>query len=456
MDYDLVDSLFDDSGSGNGDEPLALPVSVRIGAGALEKAHTICDMVADINKEPIEWYGLMLAASAQPDVVIDLVFGRQESGAAHTEMNGAQIGQLANDVLAAADPRTIVGWIHSHASFGTFFSGTDHANMKTVLNSVYLNTQRSYMRRLSLIEGRREIVRDDEAMELRLRGSLETDPEFTLDLSDPGLAALDTATLEKLLSLRVRQSVLAGWSYSLVVNQGRDRAAHISYKQELPLERKVELWDRAAPVEVVEGPDFELALDRDALYAEVKQKIWQPRIITYATTLGRRRRKRRDFAVPGFDWSAYENDADDENDDDAAAAAPCGKAIGDPGPGLEGAITEEDASTFAAEILSFYTSMPLTAQAYDLDEMLYRAIARGSLLTTAGGSDQHQSLHDRLVAAADLRPEQSVARLTLDPLAVAAIVAYAQDHPGFARLVRNFRGTYVAKREALREHDSDS
>lgn len=410
----MLDEILGAESQPEEEQPLPIPGTVRIGDGALNKAQLICDLVRKVHGIPMEWYGFMVSKKDNPDTVIDIVIGHQESNAAHTQMDGAAISEVSHHVQTTMPDTIITGWIHSHADFATVFSGTDLHNMKTVLNSVYLNTRTPTHSPFRLVEGDMTITHDPDTRDVTFVGSLDTD----IDVQVRGIHAEDFNAI----TLRAWQPVLVGWSSSIVVNENGDHAGHVNYKKELPLGKDIEFGDYETTVEVIAG--MTLPLDARALENEVRKFIKKP----FRTHFIRQGRHGKLFAPLSYiegmcEGSAYGDitakDFRGEEYDEAAVDAP---AVAVPAP-----VTGKG---------FVYDALRFTGQSFNpRDQTLLLC-----LLNTITGQETEKN-----------RPvEHSIYDILLTPGIDAAIESRMEQDPAFKHMAAAFKhGYYFQKMDVL-------
>ncbi|MBI2583760.1 MAG: hypothetical protein HYW25_03780 [Candidatus Aenigmarchaeota archaeon] len=406
------------------DEEITFPKTVRIGRGAMEKAYAICDAVKEA-RGSIEWYGLLVSRKEEPVIVRDVAIGNQRSTSGHTEIDGEELAVLAGSIRREfGDEFTVTGWIHSHGSLPAFFSDTDQTNMLNVLNSVRLNTQGRFMQAYRFIEGKKTVSLDRDHGEIVLRGGLATDPEARISG-----AGGDGRISELLPRLYVRQPVMVGWSHSVVVNDSRESKGSVSVHKEYLLSEKAETWSQDADIEVVEGKDYEIKVDRDALRKEVKKKVKGQQIIR--TLLGSKEESEAYWweqlgihrpAIPGFENLSQFGYSPPLKEREAVSGAEF----------LEEAVMYEavHGSRFRREVSA-------------LRRIIARAIEEGS-----------KYAEQEAVAKTEVRNPVSIITMIAPDATIRALDDYAKANPPFAGFMSEFVSSY-ARRQVIHRYASE-
>lgn len=430
------------------DELIVLPETVSIGKGALDKAYAVCRLLKEVRGSSSEWYGLMLSTLDKPEVVRDFVFGKQESGAAHTEIDGEEVGKLTDLATKRGKDWIVNGWIHSHGGLATFFSGTDDTNMKTVLNSIYLNTRKSFKKSYNLIEGKKTLSYDKAKKEVLMKGALKTDPEICLALpSSKGLEKITQEQLKKIIKIKFKEPVLSGWSYSIVVNDAKDKKGHINYKEELPQKDQSRTWDKSANIIVVDEPIYEIKLDEDALKKEIAEKIKAPApVVVYSGSKHWEHWSKkpiltaRELFAKNYDrlFGKKEPEVVEEKEEEI------------PEP------TEELVGRFIEELFTFYKSAGPTQFPPGEKRKAYETVVEAIL----GGINAHPSfsdwLEDRILKEdKEFRGdyEHALYQLAIDPAVVKTLLEYAKNDNDFAKLVGTFKKNNFRRKMALEEYE---
>ncbi len=452
---DLLNEILGIEGEEEKDEAIALPKKILIGTGAMDKAFTVCRLLKEVRGSSSEWYGLMIGTLDKPEVIRDFVFGKQESSAAHTEIDGSEVGKLTDLVVKERGKDWIVnGWIHSHGGLATFFSGTDDTNMETVLNSVYINTRKSFKKAYNFIEGKKNLSYNKDKKEVLMTGILPTDPEITLGLpSSRGLDKITQEQLKKIVQIKIKQPVLAGWSYSIVVNDKNDKKGHINYKEELPLKHENKTWDESADIVVINEPVYEIKIDENTLKKEIEEKIKAPApVMVYSNYKNWQNWAHKPWISPsdlyakGYERIFSKKELSEkifkktEIDDDEKIKEP----------------DEESIAEFLQEMCEFYRSAgPTQFPTYE-KRQTYHSIVDAIL----GGINAHPSfsgwLEDRLLKEdKDLKGnyEGALYKLMIDPAVVGSILEYCKTNQDFAKLVVKFRKNHFKRKMALEEYE---
>ncbi len=421
MDDDIIDDLFEQR-QDDAKEGMKLPGKVRVGEGALKKAYTLCRIVTEINRTPLEWYGLTISRQDDPGVVRDFIFGEQTDNGCHTHLDGTEVSRLSEELIRYRPEWLVSGWVHSHADMGVFFSDNiDRPNMLTVLNSVYLNTRQRFKKPYKLIEGIRNSQYEKLTGNFRISGSLETDPEILFSVPER-LSQLSEDEIKRLLDMEIWQPVLAGWSSSVVVNNRGEIKGYLSYREEYPLSGKSNSWGVPAEIEVVCGQEYQLRVDEASLANEVRAKIKKP------------------VPKPVFIFGEWPSRLGHYAEKQVAEI-----------PGTNADETPEtDAADFLAEALSYSASViPIASEKMDLYDILCTAIRKGS----AGlRSDYKTWIGERVRKKEPGNPEIAIYSLIADPAIIMALEECAKTDPAFATFMKRFSGYPNQKIVAVREY----
>lgn len=426
-------------------DEIVFPSPIKIGVGAIKKAYKICEFVKDVHKRSIEWYGLMISKKDEPDVVRNVVIGSQQSSDAHTAMKGDEIGKLIYNIEKEFGEDWIVnGWIHSHANFSTFFSGTDDRNMETVLNSVYRNTRKGFKEAFKAIEGRRNAVYDKNKKEIIISGSLDTDAQIVFPVDEFNLESLTEEQIKKVIKLKIRKPVLVGWSYSIVVNDKSDKKGHINYKKEFPFEEKSENWDEDAEVDILEGKDYELEIDEDKLHSEVESKIKKP-IEIIQTIKQRIRIPFTSYTGIGYTGGSYPIGFEPEIEVQPKYA----KNVEETDETKE--VFIDDTLKFLAEVIGLFNPNSSCFLTPHDKARIYKVISDA----TKKGLELNETptsykgwLEDRLETRLDTIKE-TVCQLVIDRAVVNTLTDYANKNNKFAKLIMDFTGAKWRKINAF-------
>lgn len=108
-------------------EPSPLSI-IRITQVALEKLYLLAQEVFEVLHQPLEVYALCLG---EDGIISDLIIPQQNVSFASIHIHSDNILALIPEIQEKNLP--ILGWAHSHANFGVFFSGTDDSNQKVIL-----------------------------------------------------------------------------------------------------------------------------------------------------------------------------------------------------------------------------------------------------------------------------------------------------------------------------------
>ncbi|KYK25917.1 hypothetical protein AYK26_01410 [Euryarchaeota archaeon SM23-78] len=292
-----LEELLQTSQAKNQEESIIIPVEIPITTKALEKAQAYGPLVKEIGRQAYEWYGFIAGKKDdEQNIVRDLILAKdQDVSSAFVKVEGAKVALATREVEQINKNKQknyqILGWIHNHADFGTFHSGTDDNNIYTVLNSVSLNTEKPTKKALNLIESTAEkkiledkIVINGKDQEDAVIEYLLQDNEAAISLlkkygikpdgKDPKKLAL--ALLNDLIGLskfEVKETKMIGYCYSIVVNNNASEPyGEIAVLEEDVISGKKKQYKSKVPVKVIEVPD-DITFTEEELRKEIKAKI---------------------------------------------------------------------------------------------------------------------------------------------------------------------------------------
>jgi len=120
----------DECGIQNENSPPVPPLStIMITRSALEKMFILAEQITVIAHRPLEVYSLSIG---QMGVISDILIPPQR--VTYTSIFIEPLAILGLKPLIQANQWDILGWNHSHADFGVFFSHTDRKNQCIVLS----------------------------------------------------------------------------------------------------------------------------------------------------------------------------------------------------------------------------------------------------------------------------------------------------------------------------------
>ncbi len=122
------------------EETLAI-TTIQITAHALQKMFFMAKEVVRIFNEPLEVYALAIGSTK---VIQDILIPVQTCSFTSIHINAEDLLSLMPAIQK--QDVTVLGWTHSHANFGVFFSETDIQNQKIILaetsNYIFLDGHR--------------------------------------------------------------------------------------------------------------------------------------------------------------------------------------------------------------------------------------------------------------------------------------------------------------------------
>ena len=119
--------------------------SIPITRYALQKLFILAEEIVKLFHYPVEVYCLVFGTDS---LIEDFIIPKQSSSSAFVHINSRALLELSTEIREKN--LIILGWAHSHANMGVFFSGTDDKNQATLLSetSNYMqldNTQVKYV-----------------------------------------------------------------------------------------------------------------------------------------------------------------------------------------------------------------------------------------------------------------------------------------------------------------------
>jgi len=263
------------NGCGSAAMPQGL-VEIRITNGALEKAKTYASLIKEVHKHDQECYGFLLgkknADPVQAALVQDVVLAHdQDVTSASVRLDGAAVIRTAKEILSKG--YRVLGWWHSHSNFGTFHSGTDDNNLFTVLNQIAPINSVKIHREKNVFNGALKGRMKDGALTLGAEGDSKV-----LQLTSGSFAGAVANALSSIdiASLMIKWETKIGFAYSVVVNaNGAAPYTEIATREWCPLccvshEEKQQVGLVQVAVE------NDVAIDKDAMAAEVKERVKVP------------------------------------------------------------------------------------------------------------------------------------------------------------------------------------
>ncbi|MBI5355030.1 MAG: hypothetical protein HZB68_01090 [Candidatus Aenigmarchaeota archaeon] len=231
MEFDDIDDVLGKPMTEEWDPWNYVPAKVTAKKSLIYKAAMVSRMVSEVGGGSYEWYGLLVADASNPRVALDFILPeKQEVGGSFVRVDGhyvrKAVDELDNKNVRNGTNYKIVGWIHNHASFSTFHSGTDDRNTMDLLGTTsnntrgYVNKSMGTAPRVSgLWEGDTFIIKGEEG---------SPDMSYKIDITKfaPSLG-IDKAKneIEKILSTpaEMKEKIEIGFCYSIVVNNAGSR-----------------------------------------------------------------------------------------------------------------------------------------------------------------------------------------------------------------------------------------
>lgn len=226
------------------------PDKIKIEDYALQKAFSICNAVKEKSfLSSKEWYGFLVSPDKKR--ITDIYLEKNEvNEGAYTKISEEAIAKVAERVKS--EKKYVVGWIHSHAGMGVFFSQTDAGNIQTVLNSVSLNTR--------VHSSNEEVLIDN--LEVILDNSAEK--------PKGGLIVKINGEVNKINGIKIFEPVYTGWSYNIVVNDRGEHYEEVAVVQEKPFTKKTKILRNKSELIII--PTLK-RVNYAKIQEEVKEKI---------------------------------------------------------------------------------------------------------------------------------------------------------------------------------------
>ncbi|MDO8556372.1 MAG: hypothetical protein Q7R96_04340 [Nanoarchaeota archaeon] len=293
---DLQELLLRAEGKQEAVRPEELVPSLKFTRGAYEKAELIGPIIEGLTKRHLEWSAFLLAEKGDPDCIVRDVFIQrdQEIRYGNVMISGEAIVQASNEVQtlnkAQGNQRYIIGWIHGHGLAANRPSIPDRETFDKVLNSVSLNTERSIVTPLQLIET--EVQRSIENNVLRYKGSALEDAVVTYEVrerevfrrllgdkqaTNGDLQKKSLELMSKVLgasTMKVYQPEIFGFAYFVIMNNKQETpyaAMNMILENIITRNKTTELFDDEDIEQVVVPND--IVVDERDIRAEIKDKI---------------------------------------------------------------------------------------------------------------------------------------------------------------------------------------
>lgn len=243
----------------------------------LEKARAYARLAKDRQGEFTECYGFLLGdTNRRSRLANDAYFTPgQKVNAAHVLIPAKKVIEAGRYIRKHHQDKRIVGWWHSHANFGTFHSGTDDENLKTVTNQIAPTNYLNIYEEKDFFNSEIRATRNNGSFYICDKHNNSRRIEITLQ-------DLDGNPLKGIVISRakVRMPVEVGYAYSMVVNALGDKPyGEIASRTLCTACGDGEYKSKKMPVEVIDVGDYEL--DIDEMKKEVKEKIILPRPFIY-------------------------------------------------------------------------------------------------------------------------------------------------------------------------------
>ena len=290
-----------------------VPKVIKMTPKAMEKARLLGPEAARIGGGAYEWYGLLLANSDDPEFIVrDVILAPDQTvSGAHVQVDGVKVAKAMQEIKELNTKRgtnyCVVGWIHNHANFHTFHSGTDVDNFKTVLNSVSLNTESAVSAELSLIESKPDQALLEDRIKITGDRMLDGSVEYSIKDEAAALALLEKYGVKpemvdgkvaiKMLNdllgvtkVAIKEPKIIGFAYSIVVNNAGDLPySEIAVLEEFPIsKKKIHKTPEEIPVQIVEVAD-DITFTKEEVEKEIKDKLKFPSYGFISKFLGRGR-----------------------------------------------------------------------------------------------------------------------------------------------------------------------
>ncbi len=284
------------------EDVITLPTSIKMTKNAYAKAQAIGKMLEEKSSSSYEWYAFPLASKCDGYIIRDLILPRkQKISSAHVAVSGEDVALASAEVseinTAKKFDNYIIGWLHSHANFNPFHSGTDTTNIMDVLNSVSLNTENVRYKSFNMIESLPQITNVNDKTIIKGKDLEDGVIEFTIKDSvikglldkykiihnDENISHV-RQVLQQLASpanLGFKQPIITGFCYSVVVNNiGSAPDTLMAVVEEEVFIKKKKQYTSKIPLEIVTTAN-DINLDLTSLKKLVDERIEVPKPFIY-------------------------------------------------------------------------------------------------------------------------------------------------------------------------------
>jgi len=239
---------------------------------ALQKARIYAELSKDYSGSNIECYGYALTDPNKKNRIIEDVYYApdQTNTSAHTLIPSEAVLKAARDIKQRG--KKVIGWWHSHANFGTFHSGTDDQNHRTVLDQIAASNYIQIYHDLAFLdENIKKTKSGDSTVYVcdRNNSAKRLELFFNELVENP----LNGTSMDKLV---VRLPMKISYAYSMVVNARRSPPyAEIATIEFCSTCSHDEYEAKEVPVRVLDYPT-DIEIDAKEMKKEVRSKLVLP------------------------------------------------------------------------------------------------------------------------------------------------------------------------------------
>jgi hypothetical protein len=232
----------------------ALPQSITMTQYAREKAYKISELVRDMHKKSLEWYGFTLGSTGNPDLIGDIGLPRNDLNL--HDYTGLSSERIAVFQESLPDDVIINGWIHSHGSLMfKRFSHTDEKNHRVVLDFVAAGLRRPVAKREVLIKDLVFLLEDQFVEE------------------DLAVGSVCIITDAPVTAATIMETIYGSYCYAIVIGDEGWHEQQIHYKENGVLSGHAGVRAKEADILLVDSGRILTPLDISALRDEVEAKI---------------------------------------------------------------------------------------------------------------------------------------------------------------------------------------
>ncbi|VVB78890.1 Prokaryotic homologs of the JAB domain protein [uncultured archaeon] len=245
----------------NKDKPIGADFdSIYISKYAFEKAYTYAELACELAGHTIECGGYLICPEDSSDRIARDSFLAREQRVSEGlyVLRPEDVRRAGNEIENLGSK--VLGWWHSHGELSTFFSCVDDRGQMTCLNAI---APKYYITKFFETE-LKNIERTVNGNKIILFDRKKSSRKYELEINDPHV---------EISGLKIIQEKRVGFSYGLVVNKSETRLPYseIAVRDLCTVCRQSHDISYIVDVKLFEDGDFKI--DRDAIIAELKEKV---------------------------------------------------------------------------------------------------------------------------------------------------------------------------------------